>query len=104
MQTPILETAPPVQGPCRDAPNSQRLDRPAFRAFSARGWVMLGLLAGLLLTAVSVAALVLSLPPADVGHVGPFRYWYGGGFVEVIAEDELPALVLPVRIALDPLP
>jgi hypothetical protein len=104
MQTPMLETAPSAQGPQRDAPPSQRFDGPAFWVSSARGWVMLGLLAGSLLAAAAVAVLVLWLPPADVGHVGPFRYWYGGGFAEVIAEDELPALVLPVRIALDPLP
>ena len=42
MPTPTLETASPVQGPRRDAPTSQEIDRPACRASSALGWVVLG--------------------------------------------------------------
>ena len=102
MQTPTLDIAPPEPGPRPDAPAAQRLDRPASRRPSTICWVMLGLLAGILLTAGAVAALALWRSPVDLGPLGPLRDWKGGSPTEVAAEDEPPAPLLPVRIALDP--
>ncbi len=69
---------------------------------SSLGWIALGLLVGITLTAAAFAALRLSRAPLDLSQSGRGVRPLAGGFVTGAPTAEPP--LLPLRVALDPLP